>query len=98
MNIADAIRLRIPRICKPKWCIGNSNEYIRLPLLAEGVEGPWAEHYSNLPYPDLTDIKPGSQKLLCILPEVLNDEGYEPYEGPISSYEAENFAKDYVEI
>lgn len=96
MNIQQALDNRIPRIRKSNWA--NPDAYIRLPLLADGKTGPWAELYDDRTQKDVLDVAPGSQKLCVFLPEVYLDGEYEVYDGSISDYEQDNYAKLYVEI
>ena len=95
MKISEALKLRIPRIRKNIW--GNSQAYLRLPLLENDLVGPWAELYDDAIQANVLDIIPGSQKLCIFFPEVANDDGYEEYTGKVSSYELENYAKIYTE-
>lgn len=94
MNIAEALSQRIPRVRQPEWA--NQAAYLRLPLLANGLVGAWAELYDEIGQRDVLDIKPGSQKIPTFLSQ---DEGFEAYTGAISEYEADvdNFAKTYTE-
>jgi len=95
VKINDALKLRLPRIRKGIWV--NPNTYIRLPLLENGGLGAWAELYDDAIQKDVLHIIPGSQKFCILLPDVTEEDGYEEYTGPISPYEADNFAKGYAE-
>ena len=97
MNIGQALDNRIPRICKVHWA--NPDAYLRLPLLPDGMHGPWAELYDDKTQIEVMDVRPGSQRLCLILPDALGADGYEEYTGPVSEYEkaAENYARSYME-
>jgi hypothetical protein len=95
MKIQEAIKARIPRIRQSVWA--NPHAYLRLPLMAGGTHGPWAELYDDRVQRDVLGIRPGSQRMCVALPEVAGSDGFEPYTGPISPYEAEGFAKTYLE-
>lgn len=94
MKLQEALDARIPRIRATVWA--NDNAYLRLPLMANGTYGPWAELYDDRVQLDVLGVKPGSQKILILSP-MADGDGYEPYTGPVSPYEAENFAKVYLE-
>lgn len=90
MTIREALERRIPRVRKPIW--KSDQCYLRLPLLEDGW-GPWAELYDDIVQP-LIEVEPG-QKLLVL--QVLDDDGYVVYDGPISGHEQENYARSYLE-
>ncbi len=96
MTIRDALAQRVPRVRQSNWV--NPAAYLRLPLLADGA-GPWAELYDDEIQVDVLRIRPGSQRVLCALRDTLDQDGYDIYAGPMSSFEshAENFAQTYVE-
>jgi hypothetical protein len=93
MTISEALAQRVPRIRKPVWT--NAHAYLRLPLLDDGQYGPWAELYDDVTQAEVLDVRPGSQRLF-VLP-MLEEDGYEVYAGPVSPFEAHNFARVYHE-
>lgn len=97
MTLREAINQRIPRIRQPIWA--NENAYIRLPLMKDGQHGPWAELYDDACQRDVLSIRPGSQRICVVLPEVADQDGFDVYSGPVSEYESdkENFARAYEE-
>jgi hypothetical protein len=96
MTIQEALDKRIPRICKLIW--GHKDTYLRLPLLPDGKFGPWAELYGDTEQTAI-DIPVGSQRMCVLLPDVVNEKGYDRYRGKVSEHEAsdKNFARLYVE-
>ncbi len=94
MTIQEALDRRIPRIRQPQWAFPRA--YIRLPLLADGKYGPWAELYDRRSQ-EAIGVAVGTQRLCVLYPEVANAEGFEVYTGIPDSAENENFAKAYLE-
>lgn len=94
MKIQDALNARIPRIRWPGWA--NPQCYLRLPLMKDGTYGPWAELYDDRVQLDVLGVTPGSQKI-NILTDMTETDEFEPYTGPPSPYESENFARTYLE-
>lgn len=92
MKVKEALEQRIPRIRLSVWA--NPHAYLRLPLLADGKIGPWAELYDEGTQRDVLNIRPGSQRILILGGD---ESDYEVYTGPVSAYEQENFAKGYLE-
>jgi hypothetical protein len=91
MTIREALKQRIPRVRQPAW---NSDAYLRLPLFKNGTHGPWAGLYD--PAGQLAIKVPiGSQKLLTL--DMLDDAGYEKYEGVPNPAESSNYAATYLE-
>jgi hypothetical protein len=97
MTIEEAINRRIPRVRRPMWA--NPRAYVRLPLLADGMAGPWAELYDDGVQSEVLGIRPGSQREMCIGENARRPDDFVPYEGAPSEFEkhAENFARSYVE-
>ncbi len=93
MKLKEALAQRIPRIRQSIWA--NPDAYLRLPLLADGKIGAWAELYDERTQRDVLGITPGSQRILVIRADDGLD--YDVYTGSASSYEQENFAKVYLE-
>ncbi len=97
MTIREAIAQRIPRVRRPMWA--NPGSYVRLPLLPDGMAGPWAELYDEPVQRDVLKIRPGSQREMCVGPNADTPDDFEPYDGPPSEFERvpENFAWRYAE-
>ena len=95
MKIQEALNARIPRIRKSVW--SSDHAYLRLPLMADNTHGPWAELYDDRVQLDVLGVNPGSQKIMILEPGMADSDGFEPYTGPVSPYEAENYAKAYLE-
>ena len=97
MTIQEALDQRIPRVRKPVWA--NPQAYLRLPLRPGGAIGPWAELYDDLCQAEVIQVRPGSQRLCPMLPEIAGDDGYERYTGPVSPFEQDkqNLARNYLE-
>lgn len=95
MNEQEACKKRIPRIRRSKWA--NPNAYLRMPLLADGLSGPWAELYDDDAQERVLGIRPGSQRILMIVASDVDD--FEVYTGPVSPHEQdpENYAHGYLE-
>lgn len=95
MTYKEVVDKRIPRIRMPHWVTVNA--YLRVPLLENGLSGPWAELYDDAIQTNVLHIKPGSQKVLTIYLEP--ESCWEAYTGPVSPFEAdpENFAHRYLE-
>ncbi len=94
MTIKEALNQRIPRVRLAKWA--NPGAYLRLPLMADGAFGPWAELYDKWGQ-DACEIREGSQRVCVLLGD--HGEDYEPYTGAASEMEKhpENYARSYVE-
>ena len=92
MTIREALDKRIPRIRKSAW---SNVAYLRLPLLENGKEGPWAELYDRYGQ-QACGVKVGSDRLMIIGPQ-LEDDGYEEFTGEIAPEEKDNFAASYSE-
>lgn len=94
MTPKEAAAQRIPRIRLPSWA--NPNAYIRLPLMANGMVGPWAELYDE--WGQLAcEIPIGSQRLLMLDSAFCDEEGYELYSGQPHEAEKDNYAATYTE-
>jgi hypothetical protein len=92
MTVKQALARRIPRVRKAEW----GTAYLRLPLLADGGIGPWAELYDE--HGQLAvETRPGSDRVLMLGPAL--DDVVEPYTGAVSTFEqhADNFARGYAE-
>ena len=95
MKIREALNARIPRIRASVWA--NDNAYLRLPLMANSTYGAWAELYDDRVQLEVLNVKPGSQKICVAVPTMAESDGFDPYTGPVSPYEAENYARTYTE-
>jgi hypothetical protein len=97
MTIHEAIRQRIPRVRREEWA--NLCAYVRLPLLAGGMAGPWAELYDEPAQRDVLGIRPGSQREFCVGANAETPNDFVRYDGPPSEFEQhpENFAWRYAE-
>lgn len=96
MTFREAEDRRIPRIRLPHW--SNPHAYLRLPLLADGMTGPWAELYDEGCQRDVLHIRPRSQRIPAF-GVYLTETDWEPYTGPVSEFEQheEAFARGYLE-
>lgn len=96
MTFQDALAQRLPRIRLPLW--SNPDAYLRLPLLADGMHGPWVELYDARGQ-EACDIPVGTQRLLTFSLEADGRSDYEPYLGTPSPCEQEEgrYARVYLE-
>lgn len=94
MTVQEALDQRIPRVRLAVW--QNPNAYLRLPLMANGLHGPWAELYDDDTQQYVLKVRPGSQKIPTWTP---SESTFEAYTGAVSPFEQhpENFAGAYVE-
>jgi hypothetical protein len=94
VTINEALQQRVPRVRLPHWA--SPRCYLRLPLLKDGMHGPWAELYDDDCQEHLLKIRPGSQRVPMFGE---SEQTYEPYTGPPSRFEQhpEAFSRTYEE-
>src|ERR1017187_4080515 len=88
VTINEAIGSRIPRVRLPRW---GQEAYLLLPLLPNGMHGPWAELYDEGVQEQFFNIQPGSKRIPHFVPLPLIGESepdFEAYTGPVSPHES----------
>jgi len=65
MTIREALKKRIKKVRLPIW---NSAAYLKLPLLPNGMHGPWATLY---------DISAPEEGIPILIFSIIDDYGYE---------------------
>ena len=110
MQLRDAIEQRIPRVRKTIWA--NPNAYIRLPLKAGGMKGPWAELFDPSTEESMVQVVREMHGEDAAIKEAArirreqhmfwmmdSDDDYVIYDGPIAERELEpsNYARAYTE-
>ncbi len=94
MTLREALNQRIPRVRQAHWAYEDT--YLRLPLLPNGIVGPWAELYGDREQ-TILGLPVGSQRVPWMFTD--DSDAWEIYTGPASIHEQdpENYAKGYSE-